>query len=111
MKKVTIFFCAVFMAIALLIACSAVFDITKARKIETAVSGGYESLLAYENRENSDTFISPEAYVQEKSRHYEREANTLYRRAGYELLAGFAAAVSGIGICFAVRKENKKNRA
>ncbi len=110
MKKITISFCVVFMAISLLIGFSAVSNIMKARKIETAVSGGYESLLAYENRENSDTFISPEAYVQEKSWHYEREASALYRRAGYELLAGFAAAVSGIGICFVIRKENKKNR-
>ncbi len=110
MKKIKVLFGVLLLAIVLLIAGSAVSDIMKARKIETAVSGGYESLLAYENRENSDTFVSPDAYVQEKSLHYQREADALYRRAGIELLACSGIFVLEIGMYFVFRKENKRNR-
>lgn len=110
MKKIRAFG-VLLLAIVLLIAGSAISNIMKAREIETAVSGGYESLLAYENRENSDTFVSFDAYVQEKSLHYQRETDALYRRARSELLMCSGMVVFGIGICFAIRKENKKNRA
>ncbi len=110
MKKIRVFLGILFMAIVLWIAFSAVSNIMKARKIETAISGGYESLLAYENRENSDTFVSSDAYVQEKSLHYQRETDALYRRARNELLMCSGIVVFGIGICFPIRKEDKKNR-
>ncbi len=105
MKKVLVL---LLLMLTIVSACAAVSDVLHAKKIENAVAGGYESLLALENREDSDTFVSPEAYVQEKSLYYQGEADRLYRRAGTGLLCCAALAVLEIGMSF-IRRKTKRS--
>lgn len=60
---------------------SAVSDIKEAKKLQGVVNGGYESLLKYQKRDNCNTFITKEAYVEQMSLEYNSQADNLRSQA------------------------------
>lgn len=85
----------------------AVTDNKNARIMEQAVKGGYEALLAYEGRDNSDTFNTPEDYVAEKSIEYKNKARSLHHRADKALICSAISLLTVIAMN-AARLFNKK---
>ena len=71
-----------------------------------AVSGGYEGLLEYENRENADTFINNQAYIDEKSREYQRETEKLRESARRKGILVAMLILEDVGVCFCLKKQS-----
>ena len=63
----------------------AVTDNKNARIMEQAVKGGYEALLAYEGRDNSDTFNTPEDYVAENGGKIDNVEDWGKRKLAFEI--------------------------
>lgn len=86
MRAVSAFLNLFLLTVCALFAFGAVTDNKNARAMEQAVKGGYEALLEYEGRDNSNTFNTPEDYVAEKSREYKTKALKLHHRADKALI-------------------------
>ena len=107
MKVIMVILNLLFVALLVGFAYGASSDRSKAESMEKAVAGGYEALLAYEGRDNSDTFNSPEDYVAEKSRHYSGQAGKLRQRSKMSSLCAGAAFLTLLAIDIRILISNK----
>lgn len=106
--KIKVLINVLFTAIIAIAAYFAVSNVLQAKEIEKAISGGYDSLLEYENRNNSDTFISKEGYVSDKSFYYRCVVRDLYRTSTYEFIGCIMMCLIVIWINIWLYRVNKK---